>query len=212
MATIVGSNGLSRAIDALILQSAATEAAGALLVAQAYQMRVGLRNAKAASENGQGGIYEAVTAAQELHVIVVEFERDYPGESGWEVAGQAITDAFSAEWAQTVLGWILRLENAPSCDLEPAAASLVRWGLGLPVMGGLLGALDALLRVADGEHGEAARDAVEAVNDAVIGAVLRGVRMEWLQTTLDIWARTTGGPEIVLTQATMSNQDVVATG
>jgi hypothetical protein len=199
VATIAGSNGLSRAIDTLILQTASTEAAGALLAAQAYQMRVGPRNARAASENGQGGIYAATMAAMELQRVVAEFEHDYAGARGWDAARRAIADAFSAEWAETTLSWILRLENAPRGGMEPGTRTLVRWGLGLPIMGDLLPALDALLRVADGEHGEAARGAIGAVNDAVIGAVLRGVRLEWLQGTLDTWARTTDGPEITLT-------------
>jgi hypothetical protein len=187
-----------RVIDELILGDAAVEAAGAVLLANAFIMRVGPWNAKAASENGQGDVYAATMAAIELQLAVAEFECDYPGERGWDMAQRAIAKAFGAEWAQTALGWILRLENAPSCDLEPGTRSLVRWGLSLPVMGDLLPALDALARF-ETSDGEATRGAIGAVNDAVIGAVLRGVRLEWLQSALDTWARTTGGPEIALT-------------
>jgi hypothetical protein len=174
------------AIDEIILNDAAVELAGALLLANAYMMRVGPRNAEAASKDGRGAVYDATMAAIELQRIVAEFEYKYPGASGWQAAQRAIAEVFGATWAQMTLSWILRLENAPCDQLEPGTPSLVRWGLGLPIMGDLLPALDALSQLGEAanEHGEATRARVEAVRDAITGALARGVKPEWLQGVL----------------------------
>jgi hypothetical protein len=139
-------------------------------------------------------------AAIGLQAIVAEFEHDHPGKRGWDPAQQAIAQVFGAAWAEMTLSWILRLENAPCDHLEPGTPSLVRWGLGLPIMGDLLPALDALSQF-ESSDGEAARGAIEEVRVAITVALSRGVRWQWLQGALKTWAHATGGPEILLTPA-----------
>jgi hypothetical protein len=202
---------VGRALDELFLDEAAVEVAGALLVAHAYLMKVGPRNATAASENGQGAAYNATMAAIELQRVVAKFECEYPGARGWEVAQRAIAGVFGASWAETTLSWILRLENAPNCELEPGTPSLVRWALGLPILGGLLPALDTLSQF-ERSDGEAARAAIEGVRAAITNALSRGVRWQWLAGALSTWARATGGPEIALTPTRVSDRDIAAIG
>lgn len=199
-ATSAAKDGLSRAIDLLILATAATDGAGALLIAQACLMQVGPKNASAALEDGRGAVFHALKETIELQTIVSAFERDYPGEDGWHQAHNAIADAFGAEWAAATLAWSLQIADAGAkagLNPDPGAETLVRWALSLPVMGWLMPALDALLpyKNTDGS-GEGARGAAEIVRENVIAAIERGVRVDWLQSTLEVWTRTTGGPAI----------------
>jgi hypothetical protein len=195
------SDDLDRAIDALFVATAATEAAGALLVAQACLMQIGTENATAALREGRGVVFHAVVAATEMQTLVAAFERDYPGADGWQAARQAILDAFGAEWADATLTWALQVASAgAAAELDPGTDTLVRWALSLPVMGGLMPALDALMSVgAPNGGGEAARGAAEAVRGSILAAVGRGVSRDWLERALGTWASATGGPAIVFT-------------
>lgn len=178
-------------IDRLLLDTAATDAAGALLVAQADVVHLGRDNALTALKDGQGPVFHALTEAIELQVLVAAFERDHPGADGWKASQQAITDDFGDDWAQQTLVWVLRIAGVKTSEPEPGGASLTRWALALPVMGNLLPALDDLLASRSDET-------TQAVRDAIFQAVEQAVDPTWLQRILDLWTDTTGGPEITL--------------
>ncbi len=162
-------------------------------------MRLGPTNATAALQDGRGAVFNAAREAIAMQTLVAAFERDYSGPDGWQAARQAIADAFGDGWADATLAWVLHVVGAGANRDHPGTETIVRWALSLPVMGALMPALDALLHFkgTDGS-GEAARAAVNVVRDSIIAAGEHGVQLDWLNYTLGIWTRTTGGPVISL--------------
>lgn len=186
-------------IDLLFIDLAAVDSAAALLMVEAYLLQLGPNNAPGGCEKGKV-IHTAVVAAEMLQTYVADFEWRSMGWNGWEFVERAIADKFGAEWAKTVLGWVVHLERIG--PIGRGASTLARWVLSQPVMGSLLPDLDALLlawqRAGDGGSFTDMYDAAEAVRADVLTAIDHGASPTRLQGALDLWSSSTGGPTMAL--------------
>jgi len=111
-----------------------------------------------------------VREAMELQSLIAALERDYPGVG--RLGGSADRDRRRVR-RRGIAG--ARRRSGPA--------------LSLPIMRGLLPALDALLAVGSDRQGEAAAGVIEAIHDAITAAVERGMKSDRLPDVLETWSR-----------------------